>query len=351
MKQNIKRLLCCILAVLLVVPAALAAGDTDFSLTVEFPCDGMEFKLYHVAEVGPDSRYVKTEAFQDCSVDLSQLYVGETSTQADAFMGYVWLFDMPATATGTVGRKGSVTFSHLTPGLYLVLAGQVQIEEHRYTALPLLISVPMPNAQTGMWDYNVTISPKPGELPGDDDTTRISRKVLKVWEDDAAKTQRPQSVKVYLLRDGELYDVVELSADNNWRYRWDSLPSGHVWAVVERPVDGYSTSIEQKGITFVITNTLVSTVNPDPGTPPDPGADPSPGIDPEPSPGADPDPVPGTDPVPTPSVQPTPTPSADPGVPTLPQTGLLWWPVPVLACAGLLLFTLGWVRHRRDEDE
>lgn len=31
----------------------------------------------------------------------------------------------------------------------------------------------------------------------------------------------------------------------------------------------------------------------------------------------------------------------------LPQTGQLWWPVPVLAVAGLFLFGLGWVRAKK----
>ena len=31
----------------------------------------------------------------------------------------------------------------------------------------------------------------------------------------------------------------------------------------------------------------------------------------------------------------------------LPQTGQLWWPVPMLACAGMTLFLLGWVRKEQ----
>ncbi len=35
--------------------------------------------------------------------------------------------------------------------------------------------------------------------------------------------------------------------------------------------------------------------------------------------------------------------------PSLPQTGQLWWPVPVLACGGLLLFAVGVALNRRRE--
>lgn len=33
----------------------------------------------------------------------------------------------------------------------------------------------------------------------------------------------------------------------------------------------------------------------------------------------------------------------------LPQTGQLWWPVPILACAGLVFFVIGLVRRRNDQ--
>ena len=35
----------------------------------------------------------------------------------------------------------------------------------------------------------------------------------------------------------------------------------------------------------------------------------------------------------------------------LPQTGQLNWPVPVLACSGVLLFAAGWVLNRQGKKE
>lgn len=42
--------------------------------------------------------------------------------------------------------------------------------------------------------------------------------------------------------------------------------------------------------------------------------------------------------------------SVDSGPETLPQTGQLWWPVPILLCAGLVLVLLGCLRGRGVED-
>lgn len=38
---------------------------------------------------------------------------------------------------------------------------------------------------------------------------------------------------------------------------------------------------------------------------------------------------------------------SEPGDSKLPQTGMLWWPVPVLAAGGLALLLIGWLRRRK----
>ena len=35
----------------------------------------------------------------------------------------------------------------------------------------------------------------------------------------------------------------------------------------------------------------------------------------------------------------------------LPQTGMLWWPVPALAASGILVFLLGWARNSKGKEE
>ena len=50
-------------------------------------------------------------------------------------------------------------------------------------------------------------------------------------------------------------------------------------------------------------------------------------------------------------VKPTAPPSSGGGGKKLPQTGQLWWPVPVLTCGGLGCIVVGLLRRRRDGDE
>ena len=148
--------------------------------------------------------------------------------------------------------------------------------------------------------------------PDSPDYNMVSRKVLKIWDENGYEIDLPKEVTVDLLKDGEVFDTVTLNADNLWRYTWEELDAGCNWSVVEREMKDYSVSVTREGITFVITNTY----NPD-------------------------------DPDPKPTPTPTPPPDKPPEDPKLPQTGQLWWPVPMLVCAGMLLIIIGLLRRRR----
>lgn len=92
--------------------------------------------------------------------------------------------------------------------------------------------------------------------------------------------------------------------------------------------EGYTVSVVREGITFVMTNTHTEEI-------PD-----------EPTPGGDVPPPPET------NIPDEPTPQGPgPGGPDLPQTGVLWWPVSLLACGGLFLFLIGWGIKRHEKNK
>lgn len=79
--------------------------------------------------------------------------------------------------------------------------------------------------------------------------------VKKVWVIDDGG-QRPDSVSVQLMRDGEPFgDPVTLNDANDWSHAWNDLESGHNWTVVELNVpDGFKATVSQSGDTFTIIN-------------------------------------------------------------------------------------------------
>ena len=81
--------------------------------------------------------------------------------------------------------------------------------------------------------------------------------VRKVWDAEGEKT--PESVAVTLMRNGETYEKVILSEENNWTYTWKRLPASEKWTVEETDVpEGYRATYSADGNIITITNTAVS---------------------------------------------------------------------------------------------
>ncbi len=97
-------------------------------------------------------------------------------------------------------------------------------------------------------------NPDSGSDP-DPSSDNVTYTVKKVWSGDD-EDERPESITVTLYRDGKEYKTVTLSEDNNWKYTWTALTSGHTWTVEEVDVpDGYTSTVSKSGKTYTVTNT------------------------------------------------------------------------------------------------
>ena len=299
-------------------PGALATGmdvSRPCSLTIVFAdgdkgISGAEFELYHVGGVLESGGFKLSGDFARYGVSLEGLDSSGWRAAAQTLAAYARRDGIAPDSRAETGRDGRALFDSLTPGLYLVTGERTVSGGRVYTPEPFLVSLPGAG-EDGEWDYSVAARCKFDDEPKPPDGDTVDVKVLKIWRGDAGQ-QRTEEITVQLLRDGKVYDTVTLSAENDWRHTWEGLDAAHSWQAVEKMApEGYTVSISREGITFVITNTLKLSEEPAP--------------------------------TPQPSSPPT------PGEPTLPQTGVLWWPVPLLAILGALLLLLGWGLRRRDE--
>ena len=303
----------------------------ETSLTLRFSRDetgfsGVEFRLYRVADVSDAAHFTLSGDFAAYPVSLDHLDSSGWRALAQTLDAYASRDGLVPMRTAETGADGKVLFDHLSAGMYLV-TGENYVSG-RYTYMPesFMVTLPSLNQDTDEWVYDAVASCKydrdydpPGG--GGGDPSDLSRKVLKIWKDDGNEAERPESISVQLLRNGQVYDTVTLNASNNWRYNWYELDDSDEWQVVENGTpEGYTVSISRQGITFVMTNTKTSPGGTTPG-----GDNPSGG-----SGGS----------------------SATGWLsPILPQTGALWWPVPFMAAAGLLLFIIGWRKWKNGEGQ
>ena len=333
-------------AAMLFAAEAMAAGSIDTgrgcTMSVSYrdgdtPIAGAAFSVYRVAAVSESGALSVDEDFFRFGVDIQ----GAEESLAATLEGYVLQGGLTPVSQGKTDAEGFLTFpagdETLEPGLYLVLGSRHRQGGAVYDAQPFMVMLPTEDKESGGWLYDVAVNIKfsKKEEPG---AGTVTRKVLKVWKDAGNEKKHPKEIVVHLLRDGETYDTVTLNATNNWRHTWDNLDNASRWMVVEEVPSGYTVQITREGITFVVTNTGGK-----PGNPSGPG---SPGGS---SGGGDSD-TPGTPDhsgttdTPGESDAPEMVEIFDDLVPLgslLPQTGQLWWPVPLLLCMGLLFTVTG----------
>lgn len=309
--------LLCLTAVIFMPVAAFAANNDGSdagrvgSITVTFktdekvPVEGADFSIYQIAEHISGQGYVITPDFSKYSISLKDLDADNMTDLAMTLSAYVARDSLSPFARGTTDAEGTVTFNNIPYGLYLVIGSPIKIDKTIYSPQSFLLSIPAEDGEGGKL-YDVAVDVKYESR--DEEQQPIERKVLKVWKDNNGE-ERPNEITVQLLRDGEVFDEVVLNAQNSWRHTWSNLDPAYTWQIDEKEVpDGYTVSVSQEGITYVITNTY---------NPPS-----------------------------TPTPPPTPTPTDEP---KLPQTGQTWWPVPVLAAVGFFVFGLGIIRKVTDK--
>ena len=205
---------------------------------------------------------------------------------ANALENRILMDGIEADASVTSDSLSTASFTGLETGIYLVVGKDVFQDGVFYMPQVSLVSL--------SGDLSVDLKYEMSDKP-----SRIH--VLKVWKKDNKKS-RPKSIEVCLLRsDGIVVDKVKLNSDNQWSTTWNNLSTLYTYRVMETSVpSGYKESCTREKDTIVLTNTGNLT-----------------------------DKVKKKDEV-------------------LPNSGQLWWPVPVLLFVGLVLFGLG--RHLKNEE-
>jgi hypothetical protein len=248
-------------------------SENECSLTVSYcygetALSGVPVKLYRIAEVSAEFRYALTQSFQTSGLILNDIKTtGEWNVVRSTLEAHILANNIAPEFTAVTNEAGQVRFDGLKTGMYLAIVGQIQQGELYYQFDSALVAVPGLGTD-GRWQYQVSVNAKGEALPPVESDETIELKVLKLWRGDEKRNDRPQSVEVEIFCNGESYETVILSEENNWTYTWAAKDDGSNWAVVERNVpQGYTMTVEQRQTTFVVTNTWPD----DPENPPQTG--------------------------------------------------------------------------------
>lgn len=297
-KKLMKKLICFLMFLSCLLPV-YAQGNVDMehpvSVTVHTGVTGMEVQMYMISSMDETGELHVTDTYALYSEDLDIRGKDDSSWQemSEVISSYITLNDIDASLSGYSDENGEVTFTGFEKGLYLIKCSKLERENTVYSSLPFFVMVPEQDMEENVWNYSVYAQVKMETGPV---LTDLS--VNKVWNDRGYESQRPEEITVHLYMDGNEYDSITLPYEGHWSYTWTEIEAGHEWNVTEDTLDGYRTSVRSEGNVFTITNTKM----------------------PE-------------------------TPRTN----EIPDTGQLWWPVPILLCAGLILVIAGQIVYRSND--
>jgi len=281
-------ILCCVLLCFGLLPlrshAAILEPERPCSLTLSYTQEGkafsgLEIQIHRVAQVDVKGTYKLVSPYNTYPIHI----YGITSQKewrevASTLVSYITADQVSPYRTQKTDEAGTVVFSGLESGLYLVREVIAGSGSGTYLFQEFMVYLPTPTEQG--FEYDVLAKPKCSKY-----TPPVEYRVVKLWKDSSHSDQRPGSVSVDILKDGVLQETVVLNPDNNWSWFWSALDGEGDWSVVERDVpDEYSVTITEQETVFVITNTRRSPDDPggpdDPDVPIDPD-DPDVPIDPD----------------------------------------------------------------------
>lgn len=311
-QRNRKNILYSILFVSLVLcmlPIRVSAerDEKETRLTLFYHRNDSLFSFYKVADFVEPDDFKLTDVFRDCKEEAAYLKTIEENPEkmnADAWRGMastlkscILLHGIEPSFEKRTDEEGRIVIDGIEKGLYLILGQTEEKDNHIYKPIPILVCVPCKDEQ-GEWTYQPEIIHNKLEI----DEKYPEYRVVKIWKDDGNEGKRPKEITVHLYKEKEQepYDTVVLNENTNWEYTWSELPAGFDWTVAEERIEGYTVRYDMADTLFIIENSYQGDTKPQ--------------------------------------------------EPDLPQTGQLWWPIPILSCLGIIMFLIGWMQRMKEED-
>lgn len=306
----------------------LSAEQYDGRITIDFKaCSGldteMRWDIFKVADIVDSTSFKLTEDFQKYPIKFDVKDEAKLSSLAYTLSYYAISDSLIPYCSKTCKPESLLIAENLPEGYYLIQSNQVEYNSVVYSAAPALVCVADGEKYGTDWQLDITVIPKLGLVCSGAASDKISCVVKAQW----TNTNEKYDVKVSLFKDGIVYDTITLNANNDWQYVWSQLPNKNEWTIVENDLpENFYVNFQMEYIDadgngvkyFEITNSYehpTSTVTTAAAT------------------------MSQTSVTNITTVTTVVTASEEE---KLPQTGMLLWPIPVLAFSGLIFIGAGW---------
>jgi len=261
----------CVFMICFMLPSVCLASGYDpsrmCSLEISYSKEGISFEdlkidIYRVAKLTDEGEYELLEPYSGYPIKIHGITSQQEWTEtAQTIKSYVTAEHVSAYRSLKTGSDGKVFFTDLETGLYMVKGVTAENESGTFIFRDFMIYLPAPT-ESG-YDYDMKAVPKSAYYTRPEKYT-----VVKLWNDGESADERPESVSVDILRNGEVDRSIVLDGTNDWSYSWEAEKSDDVWSVMEKDVpEGYEVLIVNNETSFIIKNTKQPDIPDEPGSP------------------------------------------------------------------------------------
>lgn len=327
----------CVISVLLTLclSAAFNISAAEEFVNVTFICEkdknvipDIEWKLYRIGSY--DGSKITLEGdFAQYRITFGDYSGTALANSAATLENYVIVNKPQPDAVGTSDENGRVSFKTLKNGTYLAVAKRKKEGIKTTVPAPTIINIDPINGDS------LQVYPK-FKILMTLDAYEERYEVRKIWENPNNLPLKKTEITIGLYEDGELVETVVLNEENNWEYHWMVYEDAD-WRVIELDIpEDCSVIYRSDGRYYAVVNTYepdadfpkVTTVSGDSSVTTTSAAQQN-------------ETETRTTVVSASNSTTTTNSGSDSGSGKIPQTGQLWWPVPVLIIAGLGFIAIG----------
>lgn len=302
-KKTVYIILCALILFCIFAPFCAAANSIDILLTFEkeVAAENAELKIYKVARITSDGKTKPEKDFEKYG-DIIEAFPENLGREAaETVVGYAQYYGCEPYETVYTDKDGKADFTADTTGIYLVVGETYESNGNYIAPVPAFLKI------SGLENLEVEVKSVSHKIDEKTDFT-----VKKVWEG----VTPTEGITCILLANGKEVDRVVLSEENNWCHTWEKINYSVTYNMIEKdvPEDCYIT-VERENDTFTLINKGKKNTETEGTTDNKSGGDSDGKSDGE-------------------------------SDKRLAQTGLLWWPIPVLTVTGAILTVSGTIVTR-----
>lgn len=255
-----KNNICSCIAVLLMMFMLVAvtifpsfAADKNCTLTLicssdSKPIENLEWSVYRIGSRNSSGGFTLEGDFRKYPVSFDDMSASSVQRDAYTLENYAILDGVPADATGKTDKKGRLVLSNLKSGIYLITGKEYSTSKYRFIPSSSIVELKEKNeAKTVYPKFRIE------EIP---EKKKVSYSLRKVWSNDEGMSAvRPKEISVELYANEKLKKTIKLNASNGWYYEWESEDTIS-WRVKEKVVaKGYTVNVVKNDTQFLIVNT------------------------------------------------------------------------------------------------